>query len=236
MSHSSASRISASPPPVSRELRVPAIAGFIGAACYSAAYVLFPKISDALDPAAIDHGLAELAQHSTTALVCQQLFAVADIALIVFLFGLAALARPPWRSVAWLGSFLFSLSFALDLLVVASVVSATSFIAPRAAQDPALHAAGIATLGFASTLDFREAFLWMAASILLGIAAWRSHSWPRWLALAAILNGLFSAPGLPFFVSTVFGNIVFAVWVLSLSTILWRHSGPFSHHCPPDSV
>lgn len=207
---------------VSYEFRVPAVAGFVAAACYVAAYTLFPKIADALNSASIDLGLAELATHPTVALVCQQLFAVADIAMIVFLFGLASFARPPLRSLAWLGSFLFGLSFALDLLVVGSVVSATMLIAPHADKDPALHAAGIAILGFASVLDFREGFLWMAASIVLGIAAWRGRYWPRWLAGAAILNGLLAAPYLPFFVSAVIGNIVFAIWVLGLSTILWR--------------
>jgi len=222
MSPLSDSKIPAAPSPVSYEFRVPAAAGFVGAVCYVAAFILFPKISDALSSESIDLGLTELASHVTLALVCQQLFAVADIAMMVFLFGLAALARPPLRSLAWLGSFLFSLSFALDLLVVGSVVATTTLIAPRAAHDPALHAAGIATLGFASVLDSREGFLWLAASIFLGVAAWQGRYWPRWLAVGAILNGLLALPYLPFFVSYVLGNIVFTIWVLGMSTILWR--------------
>ena len=209
-------------PKTSHEFRLPAVAGFVAALCYGSAYLFFPKISDALNPDALDLGLSQLAAHPTLALVCQQLFAVADIAMIVFLFGLAALARPPLRALAWLGCFLFSLSFALDLLVVASVISATNLIAPHAAHDPTLHAAGIATLGFASAIDFREGYLWLTAPILLGVAAWRSHSWPRWLAVAAVLTGLLSFPYLPFFVSSVIGNIVFLAWVLGLSVLLWQ--------------
>ena len=215
-------RTSAQSPAIPRGLRVPAVAGFAGTVGYLAASAVFPRISDALNSAAIDHGLTELASHPTLALVCQQLFAVADIALIVFLFGLAALAQPPLRSLAWLGSFLFSVSFALDVLVAASVVAVTMLIAPRAAQDPAFHAAGTATLGFASVLDFRESFLWMAGSILLGATAWHGRYWPRWLAGIAILNGILSAPYLPFFLSFILDNIVFAIWVLGMSVILWR--------------
>jgi hypothetical protein len=209
-------------PASSRRLRVPAIAGLIGIVLYSAAYTVFSSISDALNPAAIDHGLAELASKPTLALVCQQMFAVADIALIVFLFGVAALARPALRSLAWLGCFLFSISFALDLLVAASIVAVTTLIAPHAAGDPSFHAAGTATLGFASVIDFRESFLWTAGSILIGAAAWRGNYWPRWLAAIAILNGILAAPYLPYFLSVVLGNLVFAVWVISMSVILWR--------------
>ncbi len=52
--------------------------------------MLFPKISDALSSESIDLGLTELASHATLALGCQELFAVADIAMMVFLFVLAA--------------------------------------------------------------------------------------------------------------------------------------------------
>jgi hypothetical protein len=227
MDHLDEFKTSAASPARSNEFRVAAVAGVVGAVCYAAASIVFPKISDALNPTSIDHGLAELAAHSTLAMVCQQLFAVADIAMIVFLFGLAALAKPPVRSIAWLGSFLFSISFALDLLVVGLVVAATMFIAPHAARDPALHAAGTATLGFASVLDFREGFLWVAGSILLGGTAWRGQYWPRWLAGAAILNGILAAPYLPFFVASVIGNIVFIIWVLGMSVILWRQKARY---------
>jgi hypothetical protein len=210
------------------ELRVPAVAGFVAAIFYASAYTLFSKISDALDPGAIDHGLIQLAAHPTLTLVCQQMFAVADIAMIVFLFGLASVVQAPFRSPAWLGSFLYGLSFALDVLVVGSVVATTTLIAPRAALDPAMHAAGIATLGFASVLDFREGFLWMSGSIVLGATAWRGKYWPRWLAGMAILNGVLATPYLPNFFSTVLGNITFTIWVVGMSVILWR-SKPAAH-------
>jgi hypothetical protein len=215
-------QISASSPTISYRLRIPAIAGFIGIVCFITAFILFPSISDALNYTAIDHGLTELASHPTLALVCQQLFAVADIAFIIFLFGLASLAQPRYRPLAWLGSFLYSISFALDLIVVAAVLAVTTFIAPRAAQDPILHASGTAILGFASVIDFRESFLWTTASVLLGVAAWQGRHWPRWLAGAAILNGILSAPYLPLFASLVLGNIVFAIWVLGMSVTLWQ--------------
>jgi hypothetical protein len=93
-------------------LRLSAIAAFLGATCWMTAATLFPTISDALDPTALDHGLAELASHTAAATTCQHLFAVSDIALIVFMFGLAYLAPPPRQSLAWLGAFLFGISFA----------------------------------------------------------------------------------------------------------------------------
>jgi hypothetical protein len=107
----------ASPPPISHELRLSAIAGFLGAVCWIAGAVLFPTISDALHPTALEHGLAQLASHSAVAMACQHLFAVSDIALIVFMFGLAATAQPPGRSLACRGAFLFGISFASSTFV-----------------------------------------------------------------------------------------------------------------------
>ena len=203
-------------------LRLSAIAAFLGAVCWMTAATLFPTISDALDPRALDHGLAELASHSALAMTCQHLFAVSDIALIIFMFGLAALAQPPHRSLAWLGAFLFAISFALDVLVAATASAVTQFIAPHAAADSAMHAAGIATLGVAAVLDFREGFLWMAGSILLGGAAWHGRYWPRWLAGLAVLNGILAFPYLPFFMSFVLGGGAFTIWVLGMGVILWQ--------------
>ena len=136
----------ASPPTISHGLRLSAIAGFLGVVCWVTAAVLFPTISDALDPTALDHGLAELALHSGVAMVCQHLFAVSDVAMIVFLFGLASIASGP--SLTWLGAFLLCINFALDVFVAASVITVNQLIAPHAGTDPAMHAAGIAILGF----------------------------------------------------------------------------------------
>jgi hypothetical protein len=202
-------------------LRLSAVAAFLGATCWMTAAMLFPAMSDALDPTALDHGLAELVSHPAAATMCQHLFAVSDIALIVFMFGLASLAPPPRRSLAWLGAFLFGTSFALDVTVAARVIGVTQFIAPHAAADSAMHAAGIATLGVAAVVDFREDFLWMAGSFLLGGAAWHGRYWPRWLAGLAVLNGILSFPYLPFsmfFISAV----VFTIWVLGMGVTLWQ--------------
>ena len=208
----------ASPPTILHALRVSAVAGFMGALCWITAAVLFPTISDALDPTALDHGLAALASHSTLALACQHLFALSDIAIIVFIFGLASIERE--FSLTWLGAFLLGINFALDMLVAASVIAVTKFIALHAAADPAMHAAGIATLGFGAVLDFREGFFATAGWILLGGAAWHGRHWPRWLVALALLNGILWFPFLPF--SFILGGGVFAIWVLGMSVTLWQ--------------
>jgi hypothetical protein len=203
-------------------LRLPAVAAFVGVACWATAAVLFPQMSDALDPGTLDRGLAELGSHFAVAMTCQHLFAIADMALIVFMSGLAGLAPPPLRPLASLGAFLFCLCFFLDVLVAASVIAVTQVVAPHAATDSAWHAAGIATLGVAAVIDFREGFFWMAGSILLGGAAWHGRYWPRWLAGLAILNGILAFPYLPFLVSFVLCGGGFILWVLGMGVILWR--------------
>ena len=142
--------------------------------------------------------------------------------MIIFICGLAALAPPQQRSLPWLGAFLFGISFATDVIVSAPVIAAAQFIAPHAAADSAMHAAGIATLGFAAVLDFREGFLAMSGSILLGGAAWHGRYWPRWLAGLAILYGILSFPYLPFVVSFILAGGVFIIWALGMGVILWQ--------------
>ncbi len=212
-------------------LRLSAIAAFLGAACWMTAAVPFPLISDALDLRALDHGLAELASHSSVAITCQHLFAVSDIALIIFMFGLAPLAPPPRRWLAWLGAFLFGTAFAMDLLVTAQLIAVTRFIAPHAQADPAMHAAGIATLGVAGVFELREDFLWMAGSFLLGGAAWHGRYWPRWLAGLAVLNGVLSFPYLPPSMYFIIVS-VFTLWVLGMGVTLWQRDGLGVHEPP----
>lgn len=206
-------------------LRVAAGAAFIAAPGFAIAMTLFQRMSDALSPDAVDRGLSVLAQHQMLVLTCQQLFGVCDIALIVFLFGLALLPPPQQRALPALGAFMFSLAFAADILVVAILVSVTDFVAPHAAADPAMHAAGIATMGVATSLDVRETYFWMIGSLLLGVSAWRHRQWPRWLAALAILNGLLSVPSLPAFPGAQFiENGVFVVWVFGMGLVLWQRA------------
>jgi len=128
----------------SPNLRVGAIAGFFSLAFFIPAFLLLPTIIQAFDPSAVDRGLAQLASHRISAVVCQNCFALWDIAFIVFIWPVATMARPAGRSLAWLGALLTTVSSALDVLVAASLITVTRFIAPHAATDPAMHAAASA--------------------------------------------------------------------------------------------
>jgi hypothetical protein len=145
--------------------------GIFSLALFIPAFLLLPTIMDVLDPSAVDRGLALLVSHRTLAFVCQNCWALCDIGFIVFIWPVVAMAWPAGRSLAWLGALLTTVSWAMDLLVVAAVITATRFIAPHAATDPATHATGSALLGFASVVDGGEGYLESIGFLALGVAA-----------------------------------------------------------------
>jgi hypothetical protein len=216
------------PHSASPNLRVGAIAGFFSIAFSIPAFLLVPTISQALDPSAVDRGFAQLASHRTLALVCQNCWALWDIASIVFIWPVAAMARPAGRSLAWLGALLTTVSSAMDVLVAASLITATRFIAPHAATDPAMHAAGSALLGFASVIDSGEGYLGSIGFLALGVSAWRGQWCPRWLAVIAVVIGAMPLPPWPQFAGIYLyylWHILAVIWVTGMSILLWRRVG-----------
>jgi hypothetical protein len=191
---------------------------------------LLPTIIEAVDPSAVDRGLAQLALHRTLALVCQNCWALCDIGFIVFILPVAAMARAGGRSLAWLGALLTTVAWAMDLLVVASVLTVTRFIAPHAASDPAMHAAGTSLLGFASVIDGGEGYLESIGFLALGVAAWRGQWCPKWLAVIGVVFGAVTLPPWPpvaYMYLYYLTNILTVVWVAGMSILLWRRGGTF---------
>ncbi len=212
----------------SPNLRVGAISGFFSVAFFIPAFLLLPTIIQALDPSTVDRGLAQLASHRTLALVCQNCWGLWDIGFIVFIWPVAAMAGPAGRSLAWLGALLTTISWAMDVLVAASLITATRFIAPHAATDPAMHAAGSALLGFASVIDGGEGYPGSIGFLALGVAAWRGQWCPKWLAVIGFVIGAVSLPPWPPFAYMYLyylTDILTVIWVTGLSILLWRRVG-----------
>jgi hypothetical protein len=148
----------------------------------------------------------------------------------VFLAALAAIAKGPWRSVAWLGASLAALNGALDLVLDAALITVTRFVAPHAVTDPAMRAVGIAMLGFGATIDEWQSYLGPLGFVLLGLAAWRGSYWPKWIAGMAIANGAVllvdRMPSIAQWLGTFYFEQVFAAaWTTSLCVVLWLEAG-----------
>ena len=214
-------RVDSVPEPhsASLKLRVGAVAGFFSVTFLIPAFLLLPTIIGAFDPSGVDRGLSQLASHRTLALVCQNCFALWDIAFIIFIWCVVSMAQPN-GSLAWLGAVLTTVASGMDMLVAASLITAARFVAPLAPVDPAMHAAGSTLLWFASVIDSSEGYPQGIGFLALGIAAWRGQRCPKWLAITAVLIGAVSWPPWPQFAYIY--AILNVIWVSGMSILLWR--------------
>jgi hypothetical protein len=202
-------------------LRLAAVAGVLSNAPLVVALLFNERIRDAFDSAALERGLVEIGNNVALAQRSAIAYEVSAVTLVVFLAGIAFIAKPPGRSVQWVGAGFAALGALLDLPMGAALSAVAG-----AAHDSALHAANIVTLAFVTQLDSLGGNLVDAGFILLGVGAWRSRSWPRWVAVLAVLSGvaepLLDAFALSSAIIDYALGVLSAAWTTSLCVLLWR--------------
>jgi hypothetical protein len=212
----------------SGETRVAAVAGFISSAAFVPAFLLIPAILPGMDPTAIARGLAQFAAHRGVAVACQSFWAISDLASIFLIVAVVQLTEVADHAWARMGSLLWAISRIFDVVVAASFISVATFLAPAAATDPMMRAAGAATISFASVLDRMGGYIGGAGELLIGLTLWRSAKCPKWLAALTLFLGLADVlpdsafNWLPFAAEFYPINGLTTLWLFVLSLLLWR--------------